>query len=123
MNKYQMIAFGGLVVVGLSYAVANTYSVSVLGAAVIFTLIVAILTLRTTWWLFLGLVEITCKVAAAIGHIIGIIGDEIVDWCRGRKAQLRDTNVPSWDDLASDQSSPDEPVQPSFLDDAMARQS
>lgn len=121
MNKYQMIAFGGFVVVGLAFAVASTYGVSVLGAVMIFTLIVAILTLKTSWWLIASLVEIGFKAMAVIGHVIGIIGDEIVDWCKDRKTQLRGATVPSWDELAPAQSSSDEPERSFFLDDVMVR--
>jgi hypothetical protein len=122
MNKYQLAAFGVFAVVGLSYIVTSQYGLPVLWMILIILLVGAVLTLKSSWWLIASLVEISFKVMAVIGHVIGIIGDEIVDWCKDRKASLRDTRVPSWDDLVSDQdASRVEPEKPSFLDDVMVR--
>lgn len=122
MNKYQLIAFGGFALVGLTYIVASLYGLSVVWMIVIILLIGAVLTLRTSWWLLASMVEIVFKVMAAIGHITGIIGDEVVDWCKGRKASLRSGRVPSWEDLASDRSPSGEPEESSYLDGVLARQ-
>ena len=122
MNKYQLAAFGVFAVVGLSYIVTSLYGLPVLWMILIILLVGAVLTLKSSWWLIASLVEISFKVMAVIGHVIGIIGDEIVDWCKDRKASLRGTRVPSWDDLVSDQdASCVEPEKPSFLDDVMVR--
>lgn len=122
MNKYQLAAFGVFAVVGLSYIVTSLYGLPVLWMILIILLVGAVLTLKSSWWLIASLVEISFKVMAVIGHVIGIIGDEIVDWCKDRKASLRGTCVPSWDDLVSDQdASRVEPEKPSFLDDVMVR--
>lgn len=122
MNKYQLAAFGVFAVVGLSYIVTSLYGLPVLWVILIILLVGAVLTLKSSWWLIASLVEISFKVMAVIGHVIGIIGDEIVDWCKDRKASLRGTRVPSWDDLVSDQdASRVEPEKPSFLDDVMVR--
>jgi hypothetical protein len=122
MNKYQLAAFGVFAVVGLSYIVTSQYGLPVLWMILIILLVGAVLTLKSSWWLIASLVEISFKVMAVIGHVIGIIGDEIVDWCKDRKASLRGTRVPSWDDLVSDQdASRVEPEKPSFLDDVMVR--
>jgi hypothetical protein len=122
MNKYQLAAFSVFAVVGLSYIVTSQYGLPVLWMILIILLVGAVLTLKSSWWLIASLVEISFKVMAVIGHVIGIIGDEIVDWCKDRKASLRGTRVPSWDDLVSDQdASRVEPEKPSFLDDVMVR--
>lgn len=123
MNKYQMTAFGVFAVVGLSYIVTSLYGQSVLWVILIILLVGAVLTLKTSWWLIASLVEVACKVAAAIGHVVGIIGDEIVDWCKDRKAWLRGSQVPSWQDLASDQIQDAAPAatEDSFMEGALAR--
>lgn len=121
MNKYQLAAFGVFAVVGLSYIVTSQYGLPVLWMILIILLVGAVLTLKSSWWLIASLVEISFKVMAVIGHVISIIGDEIVDWCKARKTQLRGATVPSWDELAPAQSSSDEPERSSFLDDVMVR--
>lgn len=129
MNLYQKIAFGAFGLLALALIIGATYDLNGLKVAVVFTLAVAFLTLKTTWKFIFSGVQLTGLLVGGVGHTVGIVGDELADWSKDRKAQLANSyqtsRVPAWD--SAELVRTDQPVQndldvPSFMSDTFDRQ-
>ncbi|MBC7512148.1 hypothetical protein H7142_00595 [Candidatus Saccharibacteria bacterium] len=124
MNKYQKIAFGTAGMLAFATLIVWTTQMSGLMTVLALAFVVALLTLPLTWTLIITIIQVLCAIISAVGHSIGIVADEIVDWCKGRKAWLSGSTVPSWDSFERTHPTPtaDELDVPSFLKGAMGHQ-
>jgi hypothetical protein len=129
MNKYQKIAFGAFGLLTLALIIGATYDLNGLKVAVIVTLVVALLTLKTTWKLLLSGTQFLGFVVGGLGHLVGIVGDEVYDWSLDRKVRLvKSSEVPAWDSPElnhvglQDAEPSDELDVPSFMDETLEHQ-
>lgn len=115
MNKYQKIAFGAFAVLVFAFMIASLYNVSGLGLMVVLALVVALLTLPTTWKIIFGFVQGIGAVIAFTGHSVGKIGDVVADAAFTQRQGLSTSmhGVPDWDSphlVKAGSNSPDEGI-------------
>lgn len=126
MNKFRKIVFGVVGLLAFAYGIVWIAGLKGLGIIVVLAFIGALLLLTITWKLIITIIQLTSNTLAAVGHLIGIVGDEITDWCKGRKAwldSLGTTSVPDWDNVElAHAGSTETPDAPSFVSSAMERQ-
>lgn len=92
MNTYQKLAFGVVAVLVIAYAAAAAIE----SASVIVTLTafaIALLTLRTTWKIIFGLIQLIGATIALIGHSVGKLGDLVADFAFARQQRLVKPNI------------------------------
>ncbi len=101
MNVYKQIAFGAFGLMALALIIGALYGQLGLQIASVFMLVVALLTLKTTWQIMLMVLRAVFTVVSATGHLVGIIGDEVVDWSKGCMVKLNSdhkrSSAPGWD--------------------------
>lgn len=122
MNMYQRIAFGVVPVLVIAYladATMENAPAKVIGVAVL----VALLTLKTTWKLIYALIQAVGNVAAFTGHATGSIGDKLADTAYARRQRLtgpRESKdrVPGWDEFQP--TDPDDDQMPRSLQAMMS---
>lgn len=133
MNKYQKIAFGAFGLLLLALMIGATQGLDGLKVAVIVTLVVALLTLATTWKLIYGFIQVIGASLGFVGHGIGKTGDWTADMAYSQRHKLSmprqasQQGVPDWDSpelvtVGAKPASSDNLDVPDFMRDVMDRQ-
>ena len=132
MNTHQKIAFGTAAILAVAFLIVWGFSLDGLGTLLFLAVMVALLTLPLTWKLIYGTVQLLGATLGFVGHTIGKTGDWVDEKAWNQKLKLAAPSltsrqeVPHWGSpsLATvGASSSDDHDVPSFLDDALDRQS
>lgn len=96
MNMYQKLAFIVVAVLGLALLAQDELTM-LFGLAVV----VALLTLPTSWKLIFSVFQMLGFLLGGVGHGIGYVGDVISDWSEERRHSLTprskaSSGVPDW---------------------------
>lgn len=88
MNEYKSTAIKGAVIAVILWLLMMVEGESAVKAAAIFMVIVALLTLRTTWKIIYSLVGVMGTILSVIGHGLGSLGDTVIGWTTKRHGRL-----------------------------------
>lgn len=118
MNIYQKLAFGVVAVLVVAYSAAAAID----HANVIVTLaafVIALLTLRTTWKVILGLIQLIGATIAVAGHTFGNIGDMIADFAFSKRKRLNGVTLRRVGRRVERPASPDNESSESFIESTL----
>lgn len=133
LNPPQRIAFGTAAILAVAFLIAWGFDLNGLGTLLLLAVVVALLTLATTWKLIYGVVQVIGTSIGLIAHGVGKTGDWAADKAYAQRHKLStprpasdSRGVPAWDSpllaTVGASSGSDNLDVPDFLRDTMDRQ-